>query len=58
MTKVEQLEARIKSLNDQAEMVIAKIGLGPHADALLAGTRMMIEEIEEKLAQLKAGDVE
>lgn len=54
MNEIERLEARIKSLNDQADMLIAKLGPGKHTDALLAGTRMAVEEIEERLAELRA----
>lgn len=55
MNEIERLEARIKSLNDQAEMLIAKLGPSKHTDALLVGTRMAVEEIKERLAELKAG---
>lgn len=53
-TEIEQLEARIKGLNEQAEMLVAKLGPGRHSEALLEGTRMAVEEIEERLAELRA----
>lgn len=55
MTKIEQLESRIKSLTEQVEKMKAKLGPGPSIDALVYSTQMLIEEIEEQIHSLRAG---
>lgn len=53
--KIEGLERKIKSLRLQFETMKARLGDGPHIQALEEGTRIAVEELTERLEALRAG---
>ena len=56
--QIKQLEERIKSLNLQLERMREITGPGPHIDALETGTKMAVEEIQERIDLLRAEQIQ